>query len=110
MTTLNVTQAAALLCAKPSTVREMARTGDIPAAKFGRGWVFVEEDLIDCIRSRYNNPARATATQPERKRSCCTVVQIPSSGGSASKALTEKKYASLLAPRTEKTPKSSKPS
>ena len=57
MNTLTLRQAAALLKIHPVTLLEKARAGDIPGAKIGKCWVFVEIDLIDYIRSQY--PRRA---------------------------------------------------
>lgn len=31
----------------------MAASGDIPGAKVGRAWVFVDVDLIDWLRQQY---------------------------------------------------------
>ena len=38
----------------PLTVLQRARAGEITAAKPGKCWVFIEEDLVDWIRSHYN--------------------------------------------------------
>ena len=46
MRTLTLQQAADLLKLHPVTVAERAADGRIPAAKIGRRWVFVEDDLI----------------------------------------------------------------
>jgi len=51
--TLNLKQAAELLHMGESTVRERASAGDIPAAKPGKEWVFVDVDLIEWLRSQY---------------------------------------------------------
>ncbi|MDW3094549.1 MAG: helix-turn-helix domain-containing protein [Gammaproteobacteria bacterium] len=51
--TINVKQAADLLHVHEETARDLARQGQIPAAKFGRSWVFIKQDLLDAIRSRY---------------------------------------------------------
>lgn len=55
MNTLNLEQAAELLKLHPQTVLQRARLGEIPAAKPGKCWVFIEEDLIIWLRSLYNN-------------------------------------------------------
>ncbi|PWY53896.1 DNA-binding protein [Legionella qingyii] len=51
--TLNIIEAALFLGAHKETVRRMAVSGDIPGVKIGRGWVFLEEDLVVYIRSKY---------------------------------------------------------
>lgn len=53
--TLNILEAAAFLGAHKETVRRMAASGDIPGVKIGRGWLFLEQDLVMYIRSKYAN-------------------------------------------------------
>ncbi len=57
MNTLTLQQAAALLKIHRITLLEKARAGDIPGAKIGKCWVFVEIDLIEYIRSQYRRRA-----------------------------------------------------
>ena len=57
MSTLTLQEAARLLKIHPVTLQEKARSGEIPGAKIGRSWVFVEIDLLEYIRSKY--PRRA---------------------------------------------------
>ena len=57
MDTLTLQEAAALLKIHPVTLLGKARAGEIPGAKIGKCWVFVEVDLIEYIRSQY--PRRA---------------------------------------------------
>lgn len=47
---LNADQAAELLDCDKSTIEELARTGKLPAKKFGRGWVFVRDLLIEAVK------------------------------------------------------------
>jgi excisionase family DNA binding protein len=54
MNTLTLNQAAELLKLHPQTVLQRARAGEIPAAKPGKCWVFIEDDLINWLRSLYN--------------------------------------------------------
>ncbi|MBX3694213.1 MAG: helix-turn-helix domain-containing protein [Steroidobacteraceae bacterium] len=53
MKTLNLQQAAALLLIHPVTLQAKARAGEIPGAKPGRRWVFVEDDLRAYLRAQY---------------------------------------------------------
>ena len=53
MNTLDIEEAARFLKCHPDTVREYAASGDLPAAKVGRAWVFVDVDLVDWLRSKY---------------------------------------------------------
>ncbi len=50
---LTVDGAAELLGVSAYTIREMAKRGDIPARKVGKGWRFSREALVGMIR----NPA-----------------------------------------------------
>jgi len=51
MNTLDLQAAAAFLRIHPVTLQEKARTGEIPGAKIGKRWVFVDVDLVEHIRS-----------------------------------------------------------
>ena len=53
MNTLDLQAAAAFLHIHPVTLQEKARAGEIPGAKIGKCWVFVDVDLIEHIRSQY---------------------------------------------------------
>lgn len=103
MKTLDLSEAADLLKLHPQTVLQRARSGDIPAAKSGKCWVFIEEDLIEWLRSQYN------ATRDARLGGlalCSLKEKTRNSGGSNSPHLTEKLYDNLLAPRTSGKPRS----
>jgi len=84
-TTLNLTEAAALLRMHPQTVLRLCRAGLIPAAKPGRRWVFVEADLIEWLRSQYAKPV-APPPEPIRSRHS---TDLP-------RTSTNQKYAQLL--------------
>jgi excisionase family DNA binding protein len=51
--TLDLEGAARLLKTHKSTIRTKAASGEIPGAKIGRCWVFIEADLMKYLRSRY---------------------------------------------------------
>ncbi|MBE0436550.1 MAG: helix-turn-helix domain-containing protein [Methylomicrobium sp.] len=55
MKTLDLAEAAQLLKLHPQTVLQRAHAGDIPAAKPGKCRVFIEEDLLNWLRSHYNS-------------------------------------------------------
>lgn len=59
MKTLNLEQAAAFLHMHPYTVMQKVHAGEIPAAKPGKRWVFIEDDLADYLRGQYRSPAVA---------------------------------------------------
>lgn len=53
MQSLDLAAAAALLGLHPDTLRERARSRQIPGAKIGKEWRFLEADLLDYFRSHY---------------------------------------------------------
>jgi excisionase family DNA binding protein len=57
--TLLLEEAAAFLGLHPVTVLKKARAGEIPAAKPGKRWVFLKEDLVTYLRGLYASPSRA---------------------------------------------------
>jgi excisionase family DNA binding protein len=50
--TLNIEETAKLLKVHIETVSRLAKTGQLPGAKIGRAWVFLEEDLIEYLREQ----------------------------------------------------------
>jgi excisionase family DNA binding protein len=93
MKTLDLANAAALLHIHPETLRRRARAGEIPGARVGRAWVFVEADLADWLRARYADPARAATGG----NVCSIVDRKPAHGGADSRHPTGGKYAEVLA-------------
>jgi excisionase family DNA binding protein len=94
METLNLEQAAAFLKMHPVTLQRKAQRGEIPAAKFGRRWIFIEIDLIACLRAQY--PSRVMQGVHEEVELCrSTNVKIRPSIGS-SYTITEKSYKEAL--------------
>ena len=61
MKTLDLQQAAAFLRMNPETLRQKTKAEIIPGAKPGKSWVYVEEDLVEYLRSLY--PTRRRAVQ-----------------------------------------------
>jgi excisionase family DNA binding protein len=53
MRTLDIKEAAALLKIHPVTLYRLVERGEVPAAKPGKKWVFVDVDLIDWLRAQY---------------------------------------------------------
>ena len=98
MKTLTLNQAADFLNIHPQTLRNRALTGELPGAKVGKSWVFIEEDLAAAIRSRYINSG--WASQSNGENICFTDDQIVKTGGVGSLHQTEERYAELLKPAT----------
>jgi hypothetical protein len=51
--TFDLQEAAECLKLHPEELRRRAKAGSIPGAKVGRAWVFLVEDLIGFLRSKY---------------------------------------------------------
>lgn len=49
--TFDLTECAEFLCVHETTAQELAKNGTLPGAKIGRSWVFLEEDLVEYVRS-----------------------------------------------------------
>ncbi len=55
--TLNLKSAAKFLGINIETARRRAASGQLPGAKVGRSWRFIEEDLVSYLRSLYSTRA-----------------------------------------------------
>ena len=51
--TLNLNEAAIFFRMSPEALRRKIHTENIPAFKSGKGWIFLPDDLIKYIRSKY---------------------------------------------------------
>lgn len=50
--TLDIEECAAFLKVDRTTALKLAGSGDLPGARIGRAWVFLEDDLIGYLRLR----------------------------------------------------------
>jgi hypothetical protein len=81
--TFTLQEAAAFLKIHPGTLLQKAKTGDVPGAKIGKRWVFLEIDLVAYVRSQY--PRRALQGEHERSITChSSNARIHQIGGSNS--------------------------
>lgn len=94
LTTLNLTQAANFLGMSSSGLRAKAKTGEVPGAKIGKCWVFIQSDLAAHIRSQYAKPRQALQVQPMEKSLCYT--NATTRGGSISQRPAVSEYADRL--------------
>ncbi|OGT17293.1 MAG: hypothetical protein A2522_06855 [Gallionellales bacterium RIFOXYD12_FULL_53_10] len=93
--TLNLKDAAALLKIHPVTLQSKAKSGEVPGAKVGRSWVFVQIDLLSYIRSKY--VTRMVQGDTKEKTPChSTNVKTRPSTGSKSQS-TDEQYRKALA-------------
>lgn len=95
MTTLTLQEAAVYLKIHPVTLQDKARAGEIPGAKPGKRWVFIQIDLDEYIRSQY--PRRALQGERERNITChSSNARTPQIGGSNSRHATDEQYSKAL--------------
>jgi len=88
MQTFNLDEAAAFLRIHPHTLEAKARAGEVPGAKVGKCWVFIDDDLADHIRSRY----QGVDEREEKCHSTSAAISFGANGRSAAKEL-EKRLA-----------------
>ena len=104
MNTLDLQAAAAFLHIHPVTLQEKVRAGEIPGAKVGRCWVFVDVDLVEYIRSQYSR--RVLQSERKELEPChSTNAKTHRIGGSKS-ATTEEQYSTALGLKTSPAPTS----
>jgi excisionase family DNA binding protein len=97
METLNLEQAAAFLKMHPVTVQAKARAGEIPAAKPGKCWAFIKDDLVSYLRSLYSPEWRTLEGDTKENLPChSTSVRTHQSGGFVSPTR-ETEYSKALA-------------
>jgi excisionase family DNA binding protein len=96
MKTLTAQQAATLLHLHPATVLEKARAGEIPAAKPGKRWVFLEDDLAAYLRSLYARKRRALKGDPGKELECHSFDAKTRRIGGSSLPMAEDAYSKAL--------------
>jgi excisionase family DNA binding protein len=94
--TLDLQTAANFLLVHWQTLRGMASRGEVPAAKLGRRWVFLKDDLVTHLRSQYSRGRPRSQVQHIGESLCCTNDPIRSTGGAISQHRTESEYSALL--------------
>jgi excisionase family DNA binding protein len=68
MKTLDIDECAEFLKVKSTVVSDMVGTGELPGARIGRAWVFLEDDLIDYVRTQIRNQRRERQSAQFEKR------------------------------------------
>ncbi|VVD26558.1 DNA binding protein, excisionase family [Paraburkholderia dioscoreae] len=106
MRTLTLGEAADMLKMHPEGLRRRAKSGLVPAAKPGKQWVFLQEDLQNYLRSLYaSNRQALQGDHGSQKTWRFSDAVVP--GGLISPARAARELESLLAPKTSRKPKSS---
>jgi len=106
---IDTKEAAIFLHISEETLRRKAQSGEIPASKSGKGWIYVKEDLIKYIRSLYHGKSIIYAAQDNLKEGdkCQFTNDIAKRsqknmyGGPTLRRKVEKEYDNLLGQKTE---------
>lgn len=106
MITLDLKQAAQLLKMHPEEVRRRARMGQLPGAKPGKRWVFVEADLAEYLRSLYAQSRQALRVALRKEVSECHSTNAVVRGGFDLPLRAASELDALLAQGTKPKPKS----
>ncbi|MFY9329529.1 MAG: helix-turn-helix domain-containing protein [Georgfuchsia sp.] len=53
MKSLTLDEAAAFVGLHPNTLQARAKAGEVPGAKVGKEWRFIDVDLVDYLRAKY---------------------------------------------------------
>ena len=102
MQTLDLHQAAAFLKMHPEEVRRRARLGQLPGAKAGKRWVFIEDDLAAYLRSLYAPHRQALRVTLRKEVEDCHSTNAVMSGGWMSPRRAAAELEKALGPATEK--------
>src|SRR3989344_3632545 len=95
MKTMDLKEASAFLHMHPVTLLRKVNAGEIPGAKVGKRWLFVDVDLIDHLRSNYSR--RALRGDTEVTSLCLSSnAKTRPSGGSKS-PIEDDEYSKVLA-------------
>lgn len=65
MKTYNLQETANFLKVHAETVSRLAKSGQLPGAKIGRAWVFLEDDLIKYLREQIQSQVREREAKSE---------------------------------------------
>lgn len=84
MRTFNLHEAAQFLHMHPEEVRRRAKLGLLPGAKLGKLWVFLEDDLVEHVRSQYAKSQQALQVTPRKGQQLCQLSSAITHGGSIS--------------------------
>jgi len=96
MRTYDLHEAAQFLRMSPTVLREKARRALVKAAKPGKCWVFLEEDLVAYLNRLYALSRQAPLSGSSLEESEWGYTDAAMSGGSTSPRQTASEYADLL--------------
>jgi excisionase family DNA binding protein len=109
METLDLKQAAAFLKMHPVTVQAKARAGEIPAAKPGKCWTFIKDDLVSYLRSLYSSKWRTLEGDTKENLLCHSISERTHQSGGFVLPTKATEYSKALELPSDKKRKSTKP-
>jgi excisionase family DNA binding protein len=95
MQTLTLEEAAEILHMHKVVLRNKCRSGEVPAAKIGKRWLFIELDLMNWLRLQYSPLALQGEQTTEVKQCHSTSEKIALTGGLSLQS-TEDEYRKAL--------------
>jgi hypothetical protein len=96
MRSLDLHEAAGFLRMSPAVLRRHAREGRLKAAKPGKRWVFLEDDLAAYLGQLYAGRRQAPLSGSNQEKSSWGYTNAVMSGGSISPHQTAREYPALL--------------
>lgn len=95
--TFNLEEAANFLKMSPSALRQKTKKGDIKGAKPAKRWVYLQQDLVDYIRSQYTVSVEIPLSDSQfMEKQLCHYTNGKKAGGFASQPQADREYAALL--------------
>jgi excisionase family DNA binding protein len=79
--TMTIGEAAKFLHLNRETLRRLAQSGKIPAAKPGKKWVFIKADIADWLRSQYPQERRTLLSESQSGDKSCHSINAVKRGG-----------------------------
>ena len=114
MVSFDIKEAAEFLKMSPSTLQRKAASGEIPAKKLGKRWVFIREHLADFVSGRYTHSRDGlrviegglnSTLENKQWQSTSQKTAKQATGTSTSSTQMESEYANLLGLKTKPTRK-----
>lgn len=97
MVSFDVNEAAEFLKMNPQVLCRKAKSGEVPARKVGKRWVFIREHLADFVSGRYTQSGQTLRVIDGNKGdTLCQSTNAAKRGGFNSLRQTEQEYSKLL--------------
>jgi excisionase family DNA binding protein len=77
MRTLDLDECADFLGLHPTTAKKKAAAGELPGAKIGRSWVFLESDLVEYLQGQVRNQMKERQEKVLKESAPVLMPQFP---------------------------------